>query len=119
MYEMQKDASSTQAEASAEIVRLDWTHEGDFAAGVRTQPAARLVLGDFATGLRCAQNLMVVGDFASGLRALPDVISGRGDFASGQRGQSSRRKRHADGTIPDHGSASWPGPELVGVLARP
>jgi hypothetical protein len=63
--------------------------QGDYAAGARTSPEARVVRGTFATGQNAAgaPRLRHHGDFAAGLRLHLHMHrhAAPGDFASGLR----------------------------------
>jgi hypothetical protein len=73
--------------SSPERTQASQPLQGDFAAGMRTDPSELGVRRDFATGARgtTAPLSRHAGDFAAGLRSrLHDVVA-PGDFALGLR----------------------------------
>jgi hypothetical protein len=88
------------------------SRQGDFAAGLRTQPLEDCIQGSFATGV--TQTLLLggrpIGDFAGGVRSpsRPRVI---GDFATGMAAPNHGQPRHdavdRSGTNRDRGEVHW------------
>lgn len=78
-------------EANSSLVLMLPT-QGDFAAGLRTQPSVSRIRGSFATGvLRSAEpRSQRHGDFAAGIRArVHSAVAHHGDFAGGLRAAES------------------------------
>jgi hypothetical protein len=92
--------------------------EGDFAAGVRTRLEHAMERGDFGNGLRTAPKAMITADFATGMRALPTLLCGRGNFATGQRGASASPSRRAGRARVQDASPHWRAPEPAGMPGR-
>jgi hypothetical protein len=108
-------SAETRARLRVESTPFDhpWSsRQGDFAAGLRTQPLEDCTQGSFATGV--AQTLLLggrpIGDFAGGVRSpsRPRVI---GDFATGMAAPNHGQPRHEamdrSGTDRDRLGVRW------------
>jgi hypothetical protein len=91
-------SAETRARLRVESTPFDYpwpSRQGDFAAGLRTQPLDDCTHGSFATGV--ARALLFagrpIGDFAGGVRprSRPRVI---GDFATGMTAPNNAQPRH-------------------------
>jgi hypothetical protein len=92
-------SAKTRARLRVESTPFDhpWSsRQGDFAAGLRTQPLEDCTHGSFATGVARALLLggRPLGAFAGGVRSpsRPGVI---GDFATGMTALNNGQRRHA------------------------
>jgi hypothetical protein len=105
----------TRARLRVEPTPFDYpwsSRQGDFAAGLRTQPLEDCTHGSFATGV--AQTLLLggrpIGDFAGGVRS-PDRPRVTGDFATGMAAPNNGQTRHGaadrSGTERDRRGVHW------------
>jgi len=91
-------SAETRARSRVESTPFEdpWcSRQGDFAAGLRTQPLEDCTHGSFATGVARALLLggRPIGDFAGGVRSLarPRMT---GDFATGMATPKNGQPRH-------------------------
>jgi hypothetical protein len=99
---MRRDDTLTASAQTGARLRVESTpfdhpwssRQGDFAAGLRTQPLEDCTHGSFATGVARALSLRArpIGDFASGVRS-PGPLA-IGDFATGMAASNDGQSRH-------------------------